>query len=60
MIESDGTQKVMRYWNSSEAAVVIHPEIAKLVYGDAMKLIPDRLEGACRWHLITDVRWVAF
>ena len=54
-VEGDGRRTTTRYWDITAAAAVLRPSLARLSYGDNVYLIRQRLEEACRYHLIADV-----
>ena len=54
-VDMSGIRSTERYWNAAQASSVLRAELAKLSYADLVRLIRDKLEEACRYHLVADV-----
>lgn len=53
-------QETIRYWDAAAAVAALRPELAKLSYADGVAMVRHRLEEACRYHLVADVRVGSF
>jgi asparagine synthase (glutamine-hydrolysing) len=54
-VDASGIRSNRRYWDVAQASALLRPILAKLSYDDSVQLIRDKLEEACRYHLIADV-----
>lgn len=54
-VEGDGRRSAMRYWDAADAAAPLRRELAGQPYSENVRLVRQRLEEACRYHLVSDV-----
>lgn len=55
IVEAGLRKKNVQYWNLPDRVAALQPELAKLSYQDAVRLVRNLLDEACRYHLIADV-----
>ena len=55
IVGPSGCRETIRYWDLPGAVAALQPEMAKLSYPDAVRLVRDLLDEACRYHLVADV-----
>lgn len=60
VVEPDSRRESIRYWDAVASVTALRPELAKFSYADAVCMVRDRLEEACRYHLVADVRVGSF
>lgn len=53
--DANSGRRSIRYWDGSAAVAALQPELARFSYAEAVQMTRQRLEEACRCHLVADV-----
>jgi asparagine synthase (glutamine-hydrolysing) len=60
VVGPEGLRESIRYWDAVASVTALRSEFVKYSYADGVCMVRDRLEEACRYHLVADVRVGSF